>query len=328
MLKQIIFGIFLCTTAVECYRVVQVTSPTIGASSSTFWDCRTKSLYYSDYFGSLLYRYDYVANIHYTATIVGNTLGISGLIPLNCAVNQYLVTIEDCVAVVYWDGFSSTAIKLREVVCVGQGIADQVITYSKADPTRRLFTGTAGINYCNVAFPAESSLFRFDRIQGLVKNFNGMRTSGAMDWNIATGQFYHKDICDLTLMEYQWSPINGALSNGRPVFQFTDTNTYADAMTIDKFGMLYVTLYNGSSVVKINPRTSTILETYVLPARFPSSITFCGPLLDNLCVSTGNFPVDATSGLPASDPVTANDGKLYMIKDISTRGTCDRRLCL
>ncbi len=191
-------------------------SPIIGASASTFWDCRTKSVYYGDYFGSgakpVLYRYDYVANRHFSASIVGYKGGVSNLIPMSCAPNQFVAILGTCAVAIYWDGFTGTAIRLRDIVCVDQGFPNHVVTYAKADPKRRLYEGTAQFSYCDTKVPAESSLYHYDRLQGAVKNFNNLRASSAMDWNIRTGQFYHKDVCQANIMEYQWSALTGELS--------------------------------------------------------------------------------------------------------------------
>lgn len=192
------------------------TSPIIGASASTFWDCVTKSVYYGDFFGSgtgpVLFRYDSVANIHYSARIQGYSGGVSNLIPMSCAPNQFVAILGTCAAAVYWDGFSATAIKLREIFCVDQSFTNHVITYARADPKRRMYSGTAQTTYCDSKVSPESSLYRYDRIRGVVKNFGGLRASSAMDWNILTGRFYHKDVCQYNIMEYQWSPLTGELS--------------------------------------------------------------------------------------------------------------------
>lgn len=189
-------------------------SPSVGSTTSSFWDCRTKNLYYVDYFGSgsVLFRYDYATNRHFSASISGYTGSVSSLIPLSCALNQFLVTLGTCAAIIQWNGFSSTAKKLRELFCVEQNFPNHVITYSKADPKRRLYTGTAQFSYCDATIEPESSLYRYDRYRGVVKNFNGIRTSSGMDWNIRTRQFYFKDVCEPNLMEYQWNPLTGELS--------------------------------------------------------------------------------------------------------------------
>lgn len=44
------------------------------------------------------------------------------------------------------------------------------------------------------------------------------------------------------------------LGNGHSVYQFTNMTSHGNGITIDKFGMLYVTLFNAASVVKIDPR--------------------------------------------------------------------------
>lgn len=160
----------------------------------------------------MLFRYDYVTRLHFSASIQGYNGGVSNFIPLNCAPNQFLVTLGTCAAIVYWDGFSVSATKLREIYCVDQGFPRHVITYAKADPKRRLYTGTAQTSYCDTKVPPESALYKYDRIQGAVKLFGGIRASASMDWNIKTGQFYTKDVCQNNIMEYQWSPLTGDLS--------------------------------------------------------------------------------------------------------------------
>lgn len=149
---------------------------------------------------------------HYSASIQGYSGGVSNFMPLSCVANQFLAVLGTCTAIVYWDGFSSTAIKLRELFCVDQGLSNHIVTYAKADPKRRLYEGSAQTSYCDMKVPPESSLFRYDRLQGVVKIFGGIRASSAMDWNLKTNQFYHKDVCQNSLMEYQWSPLTGDLS--------------------------------------------------------------------------------------------------------------------
>lgn len=172
-------------------------------------------MYYGDYFGSAtkpaIFRYDTIANIHYSANIQGYSGGVSNLIPLNCLINHFTVSLGTCQAVIYWDGVSTTAIKLREVFCVDQSYTDHVITYGKADPKRRLYVGTAQFSYCNATVPAQSSLYRYEWLFGAVSNYEGLRTAAGMGWNARTGKFYNKDVCSSSLMEYQWSPFTGEL---------------------------------------------------------------------------------------------------------------------
>lgn len=159
----------------------------------------------------MLFRFDYVNRRHYSANILGSTGGISNLIPLNCARNQFLALIGPCAIVIYWDGFSGIAIKLRDVYCVEPVSTNQIISYAKVDPKRRVYTGTVHITYC-AKMPPASSIYRYDKIQGVVQTVAGIGASGGMDWNIRTKQFYHIDVCQNTITEYQWSFLTGALS--------------------------------------------------------------------------------------------------------------------
>lgn len=76
----------------------------------------------------------------------------------------------------------------------------------------RLVGGTfKSASLCDPNFPADASLYTFDKVFGVQRNFNNMRISSGLDWNTKEKKFYHNSACSFNTMEYDWNPQNGNL---------------------------------------------------------------------------------------------------------------------
>lgn len=74
-------------------------------------------------------------------------------------------------------------------------------------------------------------------------------------------------------------------------------------------------LFNGGRVVKIDPRKpETLLETIQFPANQITSVTFGGPNLDELYVTSANITNNG------SYSIGAEGGVLYRVTEINARG--------
>jgi len=81
------------------------------------------------------------------------------------------------------------------------------------------------------------------------------------------------------------------------------TTGWPDGMTIDAEGLLWVALWDGGAVVRIDPATGSEVGRLVVPARRPTCCTFAGPALDRLVITTARTGLD--------DP-RAEDGALLV----------------
>lgn len=87
-----------------------------------------------------------------------------------------------------------------------------------------------------------------------------------------------------------------------------------DGQTIDTDGNLWVALFSGGRVVKIDPRKpETLLDTIHFPANQITSVAFGGPNLDELYVTSANI-----SNGPYS--VGTEGGVLYRVTGINAKG--------
>lgn len=65
------------------------------------------------------------------------------------------------------------------------------------------------------------------------------------------------------------------LANGKPIFSLDKNNIpgFPDGMAIDTDGNLWVAIFNGYRVIKIDPRKpETLLQTIDLPAKQVTTI--------------------------------------------------------
>lgn len=91
-------------------------------------------------------------------------------------------------------------------------------------------------------------------------------------------------------------------------------------LTADKYGYLYSGLYNGSAVIKIDPRISAVIGEYELPTPFVGSPTFGGPDNDILFVPSSKAPINFITnevGEPVSTPLA---GDLLIIRGLDIQG--------
>lgn len=95
-----------------------------------------------------------------------------------------------------------------------------------------------------------------------------------------------------------------------------------DGHAIDTDGNLWVALFNGASVVKIDPRKpETLLERIRFPANQITSVSFGGPNLDELYVTSANVANEVY-------PVGSEGGYLYRVTDVGAKGYPGQRVKL
>lgn len=87
------------------------------------------------------------------------------------------------------------------------------------------------------------------------------------------------------------------------------------------------TLQN-NNVFHINLSTGRVLQKVPLPVALVQTLSFGGPHLDILFVTTTSYPFDIMTGGTADDPVTPLNGLLYQIKGLGVRGVPANRLPL
>ncbi|XP_018335136.1 regucalcin-like, partial [Agrilus planipennis] len=144
----------------------------------------------------------------------------------------------------------------------------------------------------------------------LKQHIDGVHISNGLTWNPSLKKMYYIDSGTRTVDEFDYDQTNGTISNRKPIFTLEKHNIpgIPDGMTIDSDGNLWVAVFLGSRVIKIDPRKpETLLETIKIPALLTTSVEFGGPNLDELYVTSGRFTFQGKTPEP---PV---DGALYRV---------------
>eukprot|EP00668_Euglena_longa_P000998 GGOE01001196.1.p2 GENE.GGOE01001196.1~~GGOE01001196.1.p2 ORF type:complete len:136 (+),score=23.92 GGOE01001196.1:362-769(+) len=95
------------------------------------------------------------------------------------------------------------------------------------------------------------------------------------------------------LEAFEYESETGALGARRTVFDFADyfaeqgwAEAAPDGMTIDTEGMLWVAIYGGGCVVRVDPITAVVVGRVDCGATYTTSVTFGGPCLDTLYITS------------------------------------------
>ncbi len=152
----------------------------------------------------------------------------------------------------------------------------------KCDPSGRFWAGTMAHDQSE----NKGSLYRLNTDLSVEKVFSGVTISNGLAWNRDSGKFYHIDTPSMEIRSYNYENATGELSGESVVRVISREEGYPDGMTIDRDGFLWIALYAGGKVLRINPENgSTDFEVH-LPVPKPTSCTFGGENLDELYITT------------------------------------------
>lgn len=75
-------------------------------------------------------------------------------------------------------------------------------------------------------------------------------------------------------------------------------------------------------------RTSQTVERIKIPAEAVAAVTFAGPNLDILVVSTDKSPFNLTTGGISDRIISPLSGSIFMVKGLGAQGYPGRQLCI
>lgn len=100
------------------------------------------------------------------------------------------------------------------------------------------------------------SLYRFTMEEGLVELKTKVGLANGLAFNDKTSTFYFVDSYDLNVKQYHYDVKTGSITNEKIL---TDITTYGttktnvpDGLEIDHEGNLYVAMFGGGKILKIN----------------------------------------------------------------------------
>ncbi|MCA1900345.1 MAG: SMP-30/gluconolactonase/LRE family protein [Chloroflexi bacterium] len=160
----------------------------------------------------------------------------------------------------------------------------------KCDPAGRFLAGTMAMNESDPT----GALYSFDG-KRVVKLFGGATISNGLTWSPDYKTFYYIDTPTRKVQAFDYDLATGQVANPRAAIQIPASLGWADGMTSDAEGNLWIAMWGGAQVTRWNPQTGRLLEQIPVPALQTSSCAFGGKDMNELYVTS------ARKGMSASD---------------------------
>lgn len=178
--------------------------------------------------------------------------------------------------------FDFNSNRIQRIVNPESHLSGQRFNDGKCDPSGRFWAGTLSYKIENGA----GSLYTINSNRKVHTKLENLTIPNGMAWNPDRASFYFIDSPDKKIYRFDYDNETGSISNRHVLFEFESTTALPDGMTIDSDGHLWVALYNGFKVVRIDPQNSTIDFEVELPVPQVTSCTFGGPQLNELYITT------------------------------------------
>lgn len=159
----------------------------------------------------------------------------------------------------------------------------------KCDPRGRFWAGTivegAG---------SDGGLYCLHPDLSIEKKLDGVRCSNGLCWSRDQRRFFYIDTPTYQVWAFDYDPDTAAISGRRTVIELPKSVGAPDGMTIDEEDQLWVALFDGGKVIRIDPATGAITFEVLLPeGGNVTSCAFGGPNLDQFYITTARIGLDA-----------------------------------
>jgi sugar lactone lactonase YvrE len=152
----------------------------------------------------------------------------------------------------------------------------------KCDPQGRFWVGSI----CEGEPKFDGGLYCLNPDLSVVKKLSNIQCSNGLVWTSDTQTFYYIDTPTQEIWGFCYDAATASLSEKQVVARIPSELGHPDGMTIDTENHLWVALWNGGRVVRVNPSNGRIELEIPVPARNVTSVAFGGRNLDELFITT------------------------------------------
>ena len=265
---------------------------------SPIWDVRRQQLYWVDGPGAKLFRFDWATR--------QRELLLDGFEVNGCALNQPggLVLVNNSGVWLSTEG--SDAPKL---IAAQLGSARLQLNDCVADPRGRLLTGSCFYSPTE-DFPL-GHLFCVERDGSTRILDEGFQLANGLSFSPDEQTLYFADSVERVIYAYDYDPEKGDVSHRRIFVKLDASAGLPDGVTVDAEGFVWTAEWYGACITRFDP-DGKVERRISLPAKQTSSLTFGGPKLTDIFVTSASRSEPMSVMPPGYDPVSGHfGGALY-----------------
>ncbi|HMA96581.1 MAG TPA: SMP-30/gluconolactonase/LRE family protein, partial [Polyangiaceae bacterium] len=175
----------------------------------------------------------------------------------------------------------------------------------KCDPRGRFWVGSI----CEHEPEFDGGLYCLDTNLSLSTKLTRIQCSNGLVWTRDNRTFYFIDTPTQEIWGFHFDPESGAIREKRVVARIPSELGSPDGMSIDADDHLWVALFGGHRVIRVDPASGRIELQIPVPASNVTSVAFGGRDLDELYITTAR--IGLTPEQCAAEPLA---GSLFCVQ--------------
>lgn len=155
----------------------------------------------------------------------------------------------------------------------------------KCDPRGNFWAGTMAYDCTTGA----GKLYEFDAAGNVRIKIEGTTISNGLVWSKDCTKFYFIDSTTYQIHQYDYDINTGEINSKKIIAVIPKEIGLPDGMTIDSEDHLWVALFDGGKVIRINPGNGETVFEVCVPVPKVTSCAFAGKNLDELYITTAHY---------------------------------------
>ncbi|CAH1106228.1 unnamed protein product [Psylliodes chrysocephalus] len=305
---------------ISCGYKIRSITPPVQHGEGPVWHSETSTFYWVDTFKSTVYRLPQDGAIQSYKLEGRDSVGF--ILPIKGKNDTFLVFADRVVYKLHWPFEKKKKINLQKIMSVEDDKPLNQFNDGKVDAKGRVWGGTLSRNRSDLSVSNHGgSFYLFDSTFTSIKEkITKTSISNGLAWCSDSTKFYYIDSQTRYVQEYTFKLETGNITNRKIVFdlkQHPELSGIPDGMTIDANDNLWIALFGGSHIIRVDPRTKKILMKIKMPATYITSVVFGGPNLDILYATTSRLKFEAAPEKLEKEPLA---GSVFAITNLGVKG--------